>query len=86
MSQWHWHNIVSRSQAKRVLARVEKFKEVILDFKGVAEVGQAFVDEIFRVFSQSHPEIHLFYVNANESIEWMIRRALASNTSGFSVN
>ena len=85
LAQYGDENMVSRSQAKRVLARVEKFTEVVLDFKGVTEVGQAFVDEIFRVFAQIHPEVHLFYVNANESIEWMIRRALASNISGFSV-
>ncbi|QSV46221.1 STAS-like domain-containing protein [Geobacter benzoatilyticus] len=85
LAQYGDENMVSRSQAKRVLARVDKFTEVILDFKGVMEVGQAFVDEIFRVFSQSHPEVHLFYINANDSIEWMIRRALASNESGFSI-
>jgi anti-sigma regulatory factor (Ser/Thr protein kinase) len=85
LAQYGDENLISRSQAKRVLARVEKFTEVILDFKGVTEVGQAFVDEIFRVFGQSHPDVHLFYVNANESIEWMIRRCLASNLSGFSI-
>lgn len=85
LAQYGDENMVSRSQAKRVLARVEKFTEVILDFKGVTEVGQAFVDEIFRVFCHSHPDVHLFYVNANESIEWMIRRALASSKSGFSI-
>jgi len=84
LAQYGDENMISRSQAKRVLARVEKFTEVILDFKGVTEVGQAFADEIFRVFGQSHPDVHLFYVNANESIQWMIRRALASN-SGFSI-
>jgi len=85
LAQYGDENMISRSQAKRVLARVEKFTEVILDFKGVAEVGQAFVDEIFRVFAQSHPEVHLFYINANDPIEWMIRRALASNVSGFDI-
>jgi anti-sigma regulatory factor (Ser/Thr protein kinase) len=85
LAQYGDENMISRSQAKRVLARVEKFTEVILDFKGVSEVGQAFVDEIFRVFALSHPDVHLFHINANESIEWMIRRALVSNASGFSV-
>ena len=86
LAQYGDENMVSRSQAKRVLVRVDKFTEVILDFKGVSEVGQAFVDEIFRVFSQNHPDIHLFYVNANESIEWMIKRTLVSiGKSGFSM-
>lgn len=86
LAQYGDENMISRSQAKRVLVRVEKFTEVILDFKGVSEVGQAFVDEIFRVFSQSHPDVHLIYINANESIDWMIRRSLATtNANGFSI-
>ncbi|MBS4069034.1 MAG: DUF4325 domain-containing protein [Sulfurimonas sp.] len=86
LAQYGDENMVSRSQAKRVLVRVEKFTEVILDFKGVSEVGQAFVDEIFRVFSKAHPDVHLVYINANESIDWMIRRAIATaEASGFSI-
>ena len=81
LAQYGDENMISRSQAKRVLVRVEKFTEVVLDFKGVSEVGQAFIDEIFRVFSKVHPEVHLFYVNANESIEWMIRRVLATSNA-----
>src|SRR5205823_6040733 len=44
-------NLVSRSQAKRLLARFDKFTEVCLDFAGVDSIGQAFADEIFRVFA-----------------------------------
>ncbi|MDH4276393.1 MAG: ATP-binding protein, partial [Gammaproteobacteria bacterium] len=33
--------LVSRSQAKRILNRVDKFKTVMLDFKGVDAIGQA---------------------------------------------
>lgn len=69
---------VSRSQAKRVLAGLEKFKHIVLDFKDVHAVGQAFVDEVFRVFSASHPEIEITHVNANESIKFMIDRGLAT--------
>lgn len=71
-------NLVSRSQAKRVLARFERFKEVTLDFSGVETVGQAFADEIFRVFGGEHPEVHLSWVNAAPAVEKMIRRALAT--------
>ncbi len=46
-------NLISRSQAKRVLARVELFKVVVLNFEGVPLVGQAFTDEIFRVFANA---------------------------------
>lgn len=52
-------NLVSRSQAKRLLARVDNFTEVLLDFEGIDSIGQAFADEIFRVYAQSHPNIEL---------------------------
>jgi len=68
-------NLVSRSQAKRLLARLDRFKEVFLDFAGVQRIGQAFADEIFRVFQKSHPDIRLVYVNANQAVEEMIHRA-----------
>ncbi len=68
-------NLVSRSQARRVLARFERFKEIILDFENVGLIGQAFADEIFRVFQSQHPTIHLYYINANKQVEEMILRA-----------
>ena len=51
--------LVSRSQAKWVMERATQFKTVILDFEGVVHVGQAFVDEVFRVFAVAHPHIQL---------------------------
>jgi anti-sigma regulatory factor (Ser/Thr protein kinase) len=51
--------LVSRSQAKWVTERATQFKTVILDFEGVQTVGQAFVDEVFRVFAAAHPHIQL---------------------------
>ena len=51
--------LVSRSQAKWVMNRTNQFKTVILDFAGVVQVGQAFVDEVFRVFATAHPHIRL---------------------------
>jgi len=75
LAQYGDDKLFSRSQAKRLLARVNKFKVVILDFDGVKSIGQAFSDEIFRVFSHSHPEIELGYVNANKDVQHMIKRA-----------
>lgn len=68
-------NLVSRSQAKRLLARFERFKEILLDFDNVDSIGQAFADEIFRVFASQHPNIHLYHMNANKQVEGMIIRA-----------
>lgn len=67
---------ISRSQAKRVLAGTEKFRHVVLDFAGVKTVGQGFVDEVFRVFHNEHPDIAFEYVNANEDVRFMIERGL----------
>lgn len=64
--------LVSRSQAKRLLARFEKFKEIILDFDNVDSIGQAFADEIFRVFSSQNPNVHLVPVNTNKQVRNMI--------------
>ena len=66
--------LISRSQARRILARVERFNEVLLDFRGVTEIGQAFADEIFRVFHREHPEIVLGTMFTNPEIDRMIQR------------
>ena len=68
-------NLISRSQAKRLLVRFEKFKTIILDFEGVDMIGQAFADEIFRVFQNTHPTIDIRPINTNEQVEKMISRA-----------
>jgi anti-sigma regulatory factor (Ser/Thr protein kinase) len=73
-------SFVSRSQAKRVLARLPRFKEVILDFDGIASIGPAFADEIFRVFAAEHPQVHLQYHRANSDVERMIERAIRART------
>jgi hypothetical protein len=69
--------LISRSQAKRVLARVDLFRTVVFDFSQIDSIGQAFADEIFRVFAQSHPETKLQFIHANASVGTMITRARA---------
>lgn len=68
---------VSRSEARRLLANLEKFREISLDFRGVQSVGQGFADEIFRVFARRHPEIVIKAEHANAVIEAMIRHVSA---------
>jgi hypothetical protein len=67
--------LVSRSQAKRMLARVDRFKTVILDFDRVKAIGQAFADEVFRVFASEHPNIELGAIKAIEPVRQMVSRA-----------
>jgi anti-sigma regulatory factor (Ser/Thr protein kinase) len=68
-------NLISRSQAKRLLARVELFKTVVFDFTDVPTIGQAFADEIFRVFTNSHSDIEVYAIHTNSEVKRMIARA-----------
>ena len=77
LTQYGDDKLVSRSQAKRLLVRVEKFKIVLFDFDKVESVGQAFADEIFRVFQAQHPEIELIFENTCKQVHQMITRALS---------
>jgi DNA-binding transcriptional ArsR family regulator/anti-sigma regulatory factor (Ser/Thr protein kinase) len=71
-------NLISRSQAKRLVARVDRFKVVVLDFTGVDTIGQAFADEIFRVFAAAHPAVEIVPVFAGPAVSRMIARARAA--------
>lgn len=75
LAQYGNDQLISRSQAKRVLSRVEQFKVVIFNFEGVLTIGQAFADEIFRVFSNNHPEMQLLVEKASSDVKRMIARA-----------
>jgi anti-sigma regulatory factor (Ser/Thr protein kinase) len=77
LAQYGSDDLVSRSQAKRLLVHLDKFKTVVLDFKGVRIVGQGFADEVFRVFRREHPAVELVRINANDDIERMIQRVEA---------
>lgn len=73
-SQQNRDKLITRSQAKRLLEGVEKFETVVFDFEQVKTVGQAFADEIFRVFRNQHPDIKLIPANASENVQKMISR------------
>ena len=73
LSQKH-NEYVSRSEAKRLLFGLEKFRRIVLDFKGVTGIGQGFADEIFRVFQSSYPDISIKPINASPAVEYMIKR------------
>ena len=69
-------NPVSRSEARRLGELICKFKEIDLDFEGVCEVGQAFVHELFIVWQKRNPDALLNVINANDDVNFMIRRVL----------
>jgi len=78
LAQYEGEKLVSRSQAKRLTARFEKFKTVILDFTGVETIGQGFADELFRVFATAHPEIELVPMHMTAAVQDMTHRILAA--------
>jgi len=76
LAKYEEDSYVSRSQAKRLLTGLGKFRTIILDFKNIRNVGQGFVDEVFGVFGLEHPEIKFIISNANDDILFMINRGL----------
>jgi hypothetical protein len=71
----HGTEFVSRSEAKRLVAGLERFREVVLDFGGVASAGQGFADEVFRVWARAHPRTTLRPERMTEPVAFMIERA-----------
>jgi anti-sigma regulatory factor (Ser/Thr protein kinase) len=67
---------VSRSEARRFLSGLEKFREVILDMNRVGRLGQGFADEVFRVFPALNPGIVVRTENANSVVRQMIRHVV----------
>ena len=66
---------ISRSQARRILSGLEKFKIILFDFEKVLIVGQAFADEVYRVFQHKYPDIVIQEENMSEGVRFMIERS-----------
>ena len=82
LAQYGDDRLISRSQAKRVLARVDRFSTVLLDFRDVPAIGQAFADEVFRVFRREHPEVSIVPINDNPDVKRMVARAQPTQDAG----
>ncbi|MFA7240751.1 MAG: STAS-like domain-containing protein, partial [Sulfuricellaceae bacterium] len=70
-SRWEQSNPDNFPRARHT-ARFEKFGEVELDFTGVESIGQAFADELLRVWPLAHPQTKLFVTNANNAVLKMV--------------
>jgi anti-sigma regulatory factor (Ser/Thr protein kinase) len=66
---------ISRSQAKRIMSGLDKYETIVLDYEKVSTVGQAFADEIYRVFKNDHPKIKIESRNMIDPVKFMIDRA-----------
>jgi anti-sigma regulatory factor (Ser/Thr protein kinase) len=69
---------ISRSEAKRLVVNLDKFREVELNFKHVFQLGQGFADEVFRVFAGNNPKTTLKATNTSPTILAMISHAIKS--------
>jgi anti-sigma regulatory factor (Ser/Thr protein kinase) len=69
---------VSRSEARRLLDGLDAdFDTVEVDFTGVTDVGQGFVDELLRVWPTAHPGKSVVPINMNSAVEFMVKRGLS---------
>jgi excisionase family DNA binding protein len=69
---------VSRSEARRLLDGLDAdFETIEVDFTGVTDVGQGFVDELLRVWPGMHPGKTVVPLNMNPAVEFMIERGLS---------
>ncbi len=53
------HGLASRAQARRVTARLDRFRCAEVDFSGISDVGNGFADELFRVALLQQPALQL---------------------------
>ncbi|MFN0054947.1 MAG: STAS-like domain-containing protein [Planctomycetales bacterium] len=82
LAQYGTEQLVSRSQAKRVLARFDRFREVLADYTEVPFIGQAFADEVYRVFAMQHPQVRIISINACRQVQQMINLAMNRELPG----
>lgn len=66
---------ISRSQARRLILGLDKFRIILLDFNKIKTIGQSFADEIFRVFQSNHPGIKIETINVCKAVDFMIKRS-----------
>ncbi len=65
----------SRAQARRVAARLGSFQRAEVSFEGVADVGHAFTDELFRVFARANAKLELTPTHMTPRIAALVKSA-----------
>ena len=68
--------INSREQANYLLRNIEDYKIVNFDFKNIDLIGPAFADELIRKTNRINKSIIINWVNSNDMINIMLKRAL----------
>lgn len=65
---------LSRSEAKRLFAGLDKFSEIIFEHIGIEKVGQGSVDEIYWVWKNQYSSVLLKNAYASSEVEFMLNR------------
>ena len=65
---------ISRSEARRLGAVLDDFREAELDFAGVEEIGPDFAHELFTVLAAQMPNLRILVTNAVPAVQSMLRR------------
>lgn len=68
----------SRAEARRVLARLERFTIAEIDFSGVEQIAHGFADEMFRVQPPLHPRLQVQPVGMNARVAAMLEAVRAA--------
>ncbi len=66
---------MSRSEARRLGEMLIGFREAVLDFSDMPEIGPDFAHELFGVIARAREELTLRAVHTNERVAAAIRRA-----------
>lgn len=72
LAQYGTEKLVSRSEAKRLLTGLTRFRTALIDFGGIDSIGEAFADEVFRIFPAAHPGVEIREIRANKEVHGMI--------------
>jgi hypothetical protein len=70
-------SLESRAQAKRVVARLARFRHAEVDFGGLEDIGHAFADELFRVQGAQGASLDLRPVRMSPRVAAMVEAVLA---------
>ena len=82
LAEYGTDGLVSRSQARRVVNRLERFQTVCFDFENVKMISPAFADQIFRVFANEQPRMSLSAINMNVAVRRMVTKAQVDRARG----
>jgi len=70
--------LASRAEARRALARLERFALAEIDFAGIDQLGHGFADEMFRVFDPAQAGVRLQPLGMSPQVAAMVAAVRAA--------